>query len=140
MDVSSTIFQPIFEGVKQYVVPLFQRSYSWNKKEWVTLWDDLKELYESENPRQHFMGSVVTIPAKSVPEGVAKFLLIDGQQRITTVYLILMAIKDLYKERGEQEKYEEIKNIYLVNPYKRGNDYYKLIEKDWIFQPHIHCC
>lgn len=47
------------------------------------------------------MGSVVTIPAKSVPEGVAKFLLIDGQQRITTVYLILMAIKDLYKERGE---------------------------------------
>ena len=106
MDVSSTIFQPIFEGVKQYVVPLFQRSYSWNKKEWLTLWEDLKELYDSENPRQHFMGSIVTIPAKSVPEGVAKFLLIDGQQRITTVYLILMAIGDLYCERGEQEKYE----------------------------------
>lgn len=127
MDVSSTIFQPIFEGVKQYVVPLFQRSYSWNKKEWLTLWEDLKELYDSENPRQHFMGSIVTIPAKSVPEGVAKFLLIDGQQRITTVYLILMAIGDLYCERGEQEKYEEIKNIYLVNPYKHGNDYYKLL-------------
>ncbi len=127
MDVSSTIFQPIFEGVKQYLVPLFQRSYSWNKKEWTTLWEDLKELYESENPRQHFMGSIVTIPAKSVPEGVAKFLLIDGQQRITTAYLILMALKDLYNERGEVEKYEEIKNIYLVNPYKRGNDYYKLL-------------
>lgn len=127
MDVSSTIFQPIFEGVKQYVVPLFQRSYSWNKKEWSILWDDLKELYDSENPRQHFMGSIVTIPAKSVPEGVAKFLLIDGQQRITTVYLILMAIGDLYCERGEQEKYDEIKNIYLVNPYKHGNDYYKLL-------------
>lgn len=73
------------------------------------------------------MRSIVTIPAKSVPEGVAKFLLIDGQQRITTVYLILMAIGDLYCERGEQEKYEEIKNIYLVNPYKHGNDSYKLL-------------
>lgn len=129
MEVSSTIFQPIFEGVKQYVVPLFQRSYSWSSKEWTTLWNDLKELYDSENPHQHFMGSIVTIPTKSVPEGVAKFLLIDGQQRITTTYLLLMAIGDLYKERGEQEKYEEIKNIYLVNPYKRGNgnDYYKLL-------------
>ena len=49
MDVSSTIFQPIFEGVKQYVVPLFQRSYSWGKKEWMTLWTDIKELYDSDN-------------------------------------------------------------------------------------------
>ena len=120
MDVSSTIFQPIFEGVKQYVVPLFQRSYSWGKKEWMILWTDIKELYDSENPRQHFMGSLVTIPAKSVPEGVAKFSLIDGQQRITTLYLILMAMGDLYKESGQIEKYEEIKNIYLVNPYKKG--------------------
>ena len=127
MDVSSTIFQPIFEGVKQYVVPLFQRSYSWGKKEWTTLWEDIKELYDSEKPKQHFMGSIVTIPAKSVPEGVAKFLLIDGQQRITTFYLILMVIGDLYHEMGEQEKFEEIKNIYLVNPYKRGNDFYKLL-------------
>lgn len=127
MDVSSTIFQPIFEGVKQYVVPLFQRSYSWGKKEWMTLWTDIKELYDSENPRQHFMGSLVTIPAKSVPEGVAKFSLIDGQQRITTLYLILMAMGDLYKESGQIEKYEEIKNIYLVNPYKKGNDYYKIL-------------
>lgn len=80
--------------MKQYVVPLFQRSYSWNKKEWLTLWEDLKELYDSENPRQHFMGSIVTIPAKSVPEGVAKFLLIDGQQRITTKLSIVSIVLD----------------------------------------------
>lgn len=62
-----------------------------------------------------------------MPEGVAKFSLIDGQQRITTLYLILMAMGDLYKESGQIEKYEEIKNIYLVNPYKKGNDYYKIL-------------
>lgn len=78
------------------------------------MWEDIKELYDSEKPKQHFMGSIVTIPAKSVPEGVAKFLLIDGQQRITTFYLILMVIGDLYHEMGEQEKFEEIKNIYLL--------------------------
>lgn len=47
MDASTTNFQPIFEGVKQYVVPLFQRSYSWTKKNWDVLWNDLQELYET---------------------------------------------------------------------------------------------
>ncbi len=108
MDASTTNFQPIFEGVKQYVVPLFQRSYSWTKKNWEVLWNDLQELYEIENPRNHFMGSIVTIPTKSVPEGVTKYLLIDGQQRITTIYLILMVLGDIYRDRGETESYEEV--------------------------------
>lgn len=103
MDVSSTIFQPIFEGVKQYVVPLFQRSYSWGKKEWMTLWTDIKELYDSENPRQHFMGSLVTIPAKSVPEGVAKFSLIDGQQRITTLEMVRQIVESEAKNDEDAE-------------------------------------
>lgn len=127
MDASTTNFQPIFEGVKQYVVPLFQRSYSWTKKNWEVLWNDLQELYETENPRNHFMGSIVTIPTKSVPEGVTKYLLIDGQQRITTIYLILMALGDIYRDRGETESYEEIKNVYLVNTYKKGKDFYKVL-------------
>lgn len=66
------------------------------QKNWEVLWSDLQELYETENPRNHFMGSIVTIPTKSVPEGVTKYLLIDGQQRITTIYLILMALGDIY--------------------------------------------
>jgi uncharacterized protein with ParB-like and HNH nuclease domain len=63
---------PLIEGTKQYVVPLFQRSYSWDRKEWEVLWKDLIELYEMENPRTHFMGSIVTMPGVSVPEGVPK--------------------------------------------------------------------
>lgn len=127
MDVSTTTFQPIFEGVKQYIVPLFQRSYSWTKKEWSALWSDLYCLYEGNKPRQHFMGSIVTIPTQSVPEGVSKFLLIDGQQRITTLYLLLLIIWRVYEERGEEERAEEVRNTFLVNPYKRGSDFYKLL-------------
>ena len=81
MKASQTNFHPIIEGVKQYVIPLFQRHYTWEKTQWETLWNDLMELYEAEQPRNHFIGSLVTMPTTSVPEGVTKYLLIDGQQR-----------------------------------------------------------
>ena len=86
MDASKTIIQPIIEGTKQYIVPLYQRKYSWQKEEWKVLLDDLIWLYENENIPTHFIGSLVTIQ-KNKPEGIAKYFLIDGQQRITTKYL-----------------------------------------------------
>jgi len=81
MKASETKLQRVIEGTNQYVVPLFQRKYSWDNKEWNTLWEDLKDLYEEDSKRNHFIGSIVTMPTQAVPEGVAKFLLIDGQQR-----------------------------------------------------------
>jgi len=125
MQASETKLQQIIEGTKQYVVPLFQRPYSWRKSEWQALWDDIVELCKEDNPRPHFMGSIVTMPASSVPEGVSKYLLIDGQQRLTTVFILLSAIRDIAK-KSEQELAEEIDKTILVNPYKKGLDYYKL--------------
>src|SRR5262245_53016451 len=94
MKATETKLQPIIEGSKQYVVPLFQRPYSWDTKEWATLWNDLMELYEEERSRSHFFGSIVTMPAQSVPEGVTKYLLIDGQQRMTTIFILLALLRD----------------------------------------------
>ncbi len=124
MNASETKLQQIIEGEKQYVVPLFQRAYSWSDKEWRTLWDDLIDLYEQESPRPHFIGSIVTIPTTSVPEGVAKYLLIDGQQRLTTIFVLMAVLRDRIKG---QELAEEIHNTLLVNPYKKGNDKFKLL-------------
>lgn len=93
MQAKETRLTDIIEGTKQYVVPLFQRSYSWTKKEWDILWNDIADLYEMESPRIHFFGSIVNMPANSVPEGVSKFLLIDGQQRLT-----ISAVVDWKKE------------------------------------------
>jgi len=126
MQASETKLQQIIEGTKQYVVPLFQRPYSWKKSEWQILWDDLIELCESENPRTHFMGSIVTIPTNSIPEGVSKYLLIDGQQRLTTIFILLCALRDYAKQTEGEELVAEIDNTILVNPYKRGLDYFKL--------------
>jgi uncharacterized protein with ParB-like and HNH nuclease domain len=125
MQASETKLQQIIEGTKQYVVPLFQRPYSWKKSEWLVLWNDIVELCTTDNPRPHFMGSIVTMPTTSVPEGVTKYLLIDGQQRLTTVFILLCALRDFAKQ-SEEELAAEIDNTILVNPYKRGLDYYKL--------------
>ena len=127
VEANETKLQTLIEGTKQFVVPLFQRSYSWDKKEWNALWDDLIELSEMPNPRTHFIGSIVSLPTTSVPEGVSKFLLIDGQQRLTTIFIILALLKDMANENGETEFAEETKNTLLVNQYKKGLDYYKLL-------------
>jgi uncharacterized protein with ParB-like and HNH nuclease domain len=127
MQAKETKLQDIIEGTKQYVIPLFQRTYSWTVKEWEILWKDLIELCEAENPRSHFIGSIVNMPTVSVPEGVAKFLLIDGQQRLTTIFILLTLLRNKAREIQNQEFAEEINNTLLVNPYKKDNDFFKLI-------------
>ena len=127
MKASETKLQPIIERTKQYLVPLFQRTYSWERKDWDTLWGDLIDLSETDNPREHFIGSIVTTAAISVPEGVAKFLLIDGQQRLTTIFIILILLRNKFFESNQNELAEEINNTMLINPYKKGGDRYKLL-------------
>lgn len=127
MQAKETKLQDIIEGTKQYVIPLFQRTYSWTSKEWEVLWKDLVELCESDNPKTHFIGSIVNMPTVSVPEGVAKYLLIDGQQRLTTIFILLALLRNKAREIQNQGFADEINNTLLVNPYKKGNDYYKLM-------------
>ncbi len=127
MQAKETKLQDIIEGTKQYVIPLFQRTYSWTTKEWDVLWKDLIELAETENPRAHFIGSIVNMPTVSVPEGVAKYLLIDGQQRLTTIFILLTLLRNKARETQNQEFADEINNTLLVNPYKKDNDFFKLM-------------
>lgn len=126
MKASETKLQRILEGTSQYVVPLFQRTYSWTKKEWTTLRDDLTDLCEEAEPRNHFIGSIVTMPTRSVPEGVAKYLLIDGQQRLTTILLLLALLRDRAKE-DPGILAAEIEQTLLTNPFKQGLDCFKLL-------------
>lgn len=127
MQAKETKLQDIIEGTKQYVIPLFQRTYSWTPKEWEILWKDLVELCEAENPRTHFIGSIVNMPTVSVPEGVAKYLLIDGQQRLTTIFILLILLRNKARESQNARFADEINNTLLVNQYKDGADYYKLM-------------
>ncbi|MBI4685275.1 MAG: DUF262 domain-containing protein [Nitrospirae bacterium] len=75
MQAKETKLQDIIEGTKQYVIPLFQRTYSWTNKEWKILWKDLLELCEAENPRTHFIGSIVNMQSKLISPKHSKVLL-----------------------------------------------------------------
>ncbi len=112
---------------RQYLIPLFQRPYVWKKDKWEILWNDIMSYYGSEekieNSSPHFMGAVVSIPVKTIPVGVNKFLIIDGQQRLTTISILLCAIRDVVSE----EKSAEIQFL-LENHFKKDTaDYLKLV-------------
>jgi len=127
MQASETKLRDLLEGTKQYVVPLFQRPYSWSKKQWKTLWEDVREKSRREDSRPHFFGSIVTAPAKSVPHGVGKYLLIDGQQRLTTVQILLAAIRDLAERRDNARLRDRINGQFLTNQYEWGEERLKVL-------------
>lgn len=126
MKASETQLQPVLEGSKQYVVPLFQRNYSWKQIDWETLWGDLTDLYESNIKREHFLGAIVTMPVDMQPHGVSKYLLIDGQQRLTTLFLLLAALRDEAKKR-KIILAEQIEEQYLTNKWAQGFNRFKLL-------------
>lgn len=112
-----------FNGEKQNLIPLFQRSYTWEKKDWQALWEDLMVQYESPDNSTHFMGAVVSLPAKSVPVGVSKYLIIDGQQRLSTISILLCALRDSLDETSASR----VQEVYLTNRYRAPEDLLKLV-------------
>lgn len=128
MKASETHLQSMIEGTKQYVIPMFQRTYSWKNKQWQQLWDDIIDLAdEDEHDSTHFIGSIVSIPVNATTHGVQQFLVIDGQQRLTTLLLLLAAIRDSAEEIGEEKLSGQIHNMLLINAYESGEDKYKFL-------------
>jgi len=127
MQASETTIRKLIEGSKQYVVPLFQRPYSWNQKHWSTLWQDVLDLVDDSSARPHFFGSTVTAPARSVPQGVGKWLLIDGQQRLTTTQLFLAALRDAATHVGAQSLAQKIEGQSLLTAYEVDDEQLKVL-------------
>ena len=128
MQAGQVVFKDLL-GQVQYRIPLFQRTYNWGEPQWGRLWEDLQAIYGMDEPRNHFIGSVVAQPVPTIPGRVSQYVLIDGQQRITTLLILLSAIRD--KARQEPEKWgdlaDEIQGMYLTNQYKRGDEKPKLV-------------
>jgi uncharacterized protein with ParB-like and HNH nuclease domain len=113
-----------FDGEKQNLIPLFQRPYTWGEDNWQTLWDDLMVQYEMGDSGTHFMGAIVSLPARSVPVGVSKYLIIDGQQRLTTVSLLLCVLRDCLVDPNSALRIQE---VYLTNRYREPEDTLKFV-------------
>lgn len=126
MEASPAQLIEFFNGFKQSVIPLFQRPYEWKQREWEALWQDILERYQAEKDFSHFMGAIVTMPAKSVPVGVSKYMIIDGQQRLTTLSLLLCAIRDALPSEARQYR-NRIQNHYLTNDGYEDWEYLKVL-------------
>lgn len=126
------ILRKVLEGENQYLVPLYQRPYQWKTEQWQTLWDDIVELVDDrrENPKaNHFIGSLVLVPVGAAQSAVSisRFLVVDGQQRLTTLTLLLAAIRDYRNAHEKSSTGERIHNTYLTNQYEKGDRHVKLI-------------
>lgn len=119
----------LYNGAKQYKVPLFQRPYVWSRQQWEQLWSDIREQYllrgggENRHPAR-FLGSVVVV--REYEKNLDKYVIIDGQQRITTISIILAVIRAFARERGFPELHNQISD-FLKNAPKSGEGQYVVI-------------
>jgi uncharacterized protein with ParB-like and HNH nuclease domain len=127
MKASETTLRELLEGTKQFQVPLFQRRYSWNKTYWLTLWEDLINIYDGEVEGGYFIGTIVTQSTPGTAHGISPFIVIDGQQRLTTITLLLAVVRNLFKLGEDENSADEINQLYLVNKFKKDDDFYKFL-------------
>ena len=96
-NTSNKTFRQMFGNGLAYKVPIFQRDYSWTETEWDDLWTDVLLTLSAGGNASHYMGSVVLSSKDN-----RRFEIIDGQQRLTTFFLLLCALKHLFS--GEPQR------------------------------------
>jgi uncharacterized protein with ParB-like and HNH nuclease domain len=134
--VTNKNFMQLFEHNIQFEVPFFQRRYAWEKRHWDQLFTDIEEQVISNvgsapdlEDVEHFFGPMVVLEKANPTElGLKRFLIIDGQQRITTIYLMLAIIRSLLEERTHESQqagvYINELNKYLENKVRSNDDDY----------------
>lgn len=114
----------------QYIIPLYQRTYSWSEKQCSQLWDDIVRAGSDESIKGHFIGSVVYIEKGLYnTTEIPQMLVIDGQQRITTISLLIAALGQAIKDRDDITviSQKKLNNYYLFNAEEEDDLRYKLL-------------
>mgnify|MGYP000925110371 CR=1 FL=1 len=135
MRASEAKFLDFIKKSPQFVIPIYQRTYSWSEKECQQLWDDIIRTGENDLVTAHFVGSIVYIEEGIYQvTGHTPLLVIDGQQRLTTLSLFLAALAENLENHPENGREpidgfspRKLRNYYLVNPEEEGERRYKLI-------------
>jgi hypothetical protein len=129
MDARVKTVREILHSGDQYLIPFFQRFYSWDQPHWKRLLDDLMSLVDSSADGMHFLGPLVCTPAQHVPGEVTAYQLIDGQQRLTTLTLVLISLRDLCREKNLTDLAEEIHEDFLVHKRRSDLQHYKIVPR-----------
>lgn len=114
----------------QFVIPIYQRTYSWSEKECLQLWEDILRAGGKDEVTAHFIGSIVYVERGLYSvANQSQLLVIDGQQRLTTITLLIEA---LARSLGVSEPIEgfsakKLRDYYLIDPREEGESKYKLL-------------
>lgn len=124
-------YAKIMNGASQFVILVFQRDYSWSEENCRQLWKDILSIATVPGERGHFIGSVVYVPTGDSSAGFTRWLLIDGQQRVTTLTILLIALRDHIKDIGWQGSEDgptpkRIEACFLRNVQEEGDREIKL--------------
>ena len=124
-------FTELVNGNKQFLIPVFQRGFSWTHEQCQQLWRDVGRASTGEADTGHFIGSIVYIGA-DLSSAFQSWLLIDGQQRLTTLTVLLIAMRDHIQESGwsggnDGPTTGKIDDYYLKNGHESGQRQYKLV-------------
>ena len=130
MQATNTTFGEFIDGTKQFIIPVFQRDYAWTEDNWRQLWDDIVRA-GGVGSGGHFVGSIVQVPDRT---GAARptYLVIDGQQRLTTLTILGAALCRHLKENPDPHNDElptnvaEMEERLLLNRHRSGSERYKL--------------
>ena len=125
--------QELFERDVRYIVPLYQRSYVWDREhQWQLLWDDIRTMLSHQEMGAsemwtHFLGAIVLDSVPMVPGQIPQFIVIDGQQRLTTLQLLLAAAVRSLAAVGADTDAQLIADLTENNPLRaKGTDLLKI--------------
>ncbi|MGL2354476.1 GmrSD restriction endonuclease domain-containing protein [Helicobacter pylori] len=108
---------------KQFVIPIYQRVYSWEKEQCKQLWDDIIKTGGNDQIEGHFIGSIVFVHDGIYTTNYNELLIIDGQQRLTTITLLFIALRNRSSDEVKRKKMES----YLINSGNDGDKKFRLI-------------
>jgi uncharacterized protein with ParB-like and HNH nuclease domain len=126
-------FTNIINGASQFVIPVFQRDYTWQAEtQCAQLWRDVLRAARTGDEQGHFLGSIVYIATGDSMAGFARWLVIDGQQRLTTLTLLLAALRDHIRDTGwtggeNDPTPKRIDAYFLKNVQEEGDREQKLV-------------
>ncbi|GAA8455360.1 hypothetical protein HpNP70_04770 [Helicobacter pylori] len=125
MKVGEATLLEFFEQnqTNQFVIPIYQRLYSWGKEQCKQLWDDIIKIGGNDKMNGHFIGSILYVLDGNTHSNNA-LLIIDGQQRLTTITLLLTALRN---HLSDEVKRKEIEDHYLINSDKDSDKKFRLI-------------
>ncbi|GAA6815980.1 hypothetical protein VN1172_11490 [Helicobacter pylori] len=124
MDAKATTLLKFFEENQnnQFVIPIYQRLYSWKKEQCEQLWDDIIKIGGNDKMNRHFIGSILYVLDGNTHSN-NPLLIIDGQQRLTTITLLFIALRNHSSDEVKRKKMES----YLINSGNDGDKKFRLI-------------